>query len=277
MDGPKSWRQHPSSCPLRLSWNQRIHDLIAKPKRASFTVRVPFDFLLSPKREPVEFFLRVGERLLPIVFVRHPRARRYVLRLRPDGFARVTIPRGGSTAEGRRFAERNKAWLQSQLSAAKPTHPKPWALGTEIFFRGELVKLESPVAGTIRFGIETITVSDHLADLRPAIESHLRVLAAKELPPRLLELAASHQLAVHRVTVRDQRSRWGSCSRKRTISLNWRLIQTPPYVRDYILLHELMHLREMSHSARFWREVERVCPDYLTAERWLKQNLTLRK
>ncbi len=236
-----------------------------------------FDFLLPPKREPVEKFLRVGERLLPIVFIRHPRARRYVLRLRADGSARVTIPRGGSIAEGRRFAERNQAWLQSQLSSAKTNHPKPWSLGTEIFFRGELLKLESSAAGIIRFGSEMITVSDHFTDLRPAIENHLRILAAKELPPRLLALAAAHQLTVYRVTVRDQKSRWGSCSRKRTISLNWRLIQTPPHVRDYILLHELMHLREMNHSARFWREVERVCPDYLIAERWLKQNLTLRK
>jgi hypothetical protein len=72
--------------------------------------------------------------------------------------------------------------------------------------------------------------------------------------------------------VRNQRSRWGSCSRRRTISLNWRLIQTPAFVRDYIILHELMHLREMNHSARFWRQVEIVCPDYRNAEHWLKQH-----
>jgi predicted metal-dependent hydrolase len=104
---------------------------------------------------------------------------------------------------------------------------------------------------------------------------HLWQLAAAEFPPRVLELAAAHQLTVQRVTIRNQRSRWGSCSRRGTISLNWRLIQTPPYVRDYIILHELMHLRQMNHSARFWREVESVCPDYETAERWLKQHAAL--
>jgi hypothetical protein len=75
--------------------------------------------------------------------------------------------------------------------------------------------------------------------------------------------------------VRNQRTRWGSCSRRGNISLNWRLIQTPPFVRDYICLHELAHLRQMNHSERFWSEVARLCPDYLHAEKWLKQNSRL--
>ncbi len=85
-------------------------------------------------------------------------------------------------------------------------------------------------------------------------------------------LASRNGFTVNRVTVRNQRTRWGSCSRRGTISLNWRLIQTPDYVRDYIALHELAHLRHMNHSRRFWQEVERLCPDYRSAERWLKQN-----
>jgi len=81
-----------------------------------------------------------------------------------------------------------------------------------------------------------------------------------------------HGVNVARVTVRNQKSRWGSCSRRGTISLNWRLIQTPGFVRDCIILHELAHRWQMNHSARFWREVETVCPKYETAERWLKQH-----
>ena len=108
------------------------------------------------------------------------------------------------------------------------------------------------------------------ADLRPVIEKHLRQLATRELPPRVREFSAQHQIAVTRITVRNQKSRWGSCSRRGTISLNWRLIQTPDFVRDYIILHELAHRRHMNHSVRFWSEVERLCPDFRTAERWLK-------
>lgn len=224
--------------------------------------------------------LKASGKCVPVFFLRNPRARRYVLRLRPDGRARVTIPRGGSVAEAQRFAERNTAWLDEQLQrlAARPNRPREWVVGTEILFRGETLKLEAGVddeSGTIRFGSETIRVTDQAGDLRPAVERLLWKLAAKELPLRVLEFAAQHQLRVNRVTVRNQRSRWGSCSRRGTISLNWRLIQTPAFVQDYIILHELCHLRHLNHSRRFWCEVERVCPDFEAAERWLKQHSSL--
>jgi len=242
---------------------------------------VQFEFNLNPvKRSPAEEFLALTERQIPMVLIRNPRARRYVLRLLPNGSARVTIPRGGSITEGRRFAERSVAWVERALqrAATHPIRPRVWLIGTEVYFRGELVRIEGGVngeSGHIRLGSEAIQVKDMAADLRRVIERHLWRLAARELPLRVLEFALSHQLTVSRVTVRNQRSRWGSCSRRGTISLNWRIIQAPSFVRDYLILHELMHLRQMNHSARFWREVERVCPDYQTAERWLKEHSEL--
>jgi len=161
---------------------------------------------------------------------------------------------------------------------AKPIRPKEWLIGTDIFFCGELVKVEAGVnreTGLIRFGSEVLKVHDPAADLRSAIERHLWRLAGKELPPKVLEHAAAHQLQVRRVAVRNQKSRWGSCSRRGTISLNWRLIQAPAFVCDYIILHELMHLREMNHSSRFWARVEEVYPDWRDAERWIKRNGSL--
>ena len=224
--------------------------------------------------------LELSGRSLPLVIVRNPRARRYLLRLNPDGAARVTIPRGGSATEARRFAERSKAWLEQALQrqAARPVHSRLWPVGTSILFRGESVVIEiaTSVAGnTVRFGAEVVKVADGVTDFRPAIEKHLRKLAAQEFPPRVQTYAAQHQVAVSRVSVRNQKSRWGSCSRRGTISLNWRLIQTPLHVQDYIILHELMHLRQMNHSPRFWREVKSVCPNYEAAEIWLKQNVSL--
>lgn len=215
-----------------------------------------------------------------MVIVRNLRARRYLLRLRPDGSARVTIPRGGSTDEARRFAERNIAWIERTLllPPKRASRPQEWTVGSEIFFRGELVRIETVANGSggqVRVGTEVLALKDSSANLRPALVRHLWKLAARELPPRVLEHASEHQLMVRRVTVRNQRSRWGSCSRRGTISLNWRIIQAPPFVRDYLILHELMHLRQMNHSTCFWREVERVCPEYKTAERWLKQHSTL--
>lgn len=219
--------------------------------------------------------IQVGARTVPLLMIHNSRARRYLLRLREDGTARVTIPRGGSPAAAREFVARNSRWLEQQFERlqSRPAQMPAWQIGTTILFRGETVRIEAGEAGTISFAGERLKVAAATADLRPVIERHLRQLAVRELPPRLLALAKLHQLAVARVTVRNQKTRWGSCSRRGTISLNWRLIQTPDFVRDYILLHELMHLREMNHSARFWREVESVCPDFSQAERWLKASL----
>ncbi len=167
---------------------------------------------------------------VPLLFVRHPRARRYLLRLRADGVARVTIPRRGSISAGRDFAEKNIGWLGEQLQrhAARPKTPIRWQTGTEIYFRGELIRAEPERQGWIRIGTELIKVTDGASDLKPAIQKYLHWLAGREFPPRVMELAGAHGIPVTRVSVRNQKSRWGSCSRRGTISLNWRLIQCPP-------------------------------------------------
>ncbi|MGH7941478.1 MAG: M48 family metallopeptidase [Limisphaerales bacterium] len=257
---------------------------------------------------PRNELLLVNGRAIPVALVRSRRARRYVLRLRADGLASLTIPRSGSAKEALEFARRQGRWLERQLQSfpSRPVQPTQWRLGTEILFRGELTKIEalssswsgdthqsapadsqsaipdlqsaasqggeSPSAKVIQLGDLRFTVPDITCDLRPAIERDLRALAERQLPARTFEFVALHQLSVRRVIVRAQRSRWGSCSFSGVISLNWRLIQTPPFVSDYIILHELMHLRQMNHSARFWKEVERVCPDYQSAKLWLKRN-----
>jgi predicted metal-dependent hydrolase len=208
--------------------------------------------------------------------VRHPTARRYLLRLLPDGTARLTIPRGGTVFEARDFAERNTAWLENQLQRLRqqPRGPAEWEVGKRIWFRGGEVAIQTPTPGWIQLGEESVPTSE-TAGLRAAIQAHFWRVAARELPPRVLELACLHKVAVTRVSVRDQRSRWGSCSRRGTISLNWRLIQTPGFVSDYVILHELMHRRQMNHSPAFWGELARVCPEYPTARAWLKLHAAL--
>ena len=233
-------------------------------------------FKIKKRSAPATDALQVGSRTAPLLLVHHPRARRYLLRLRPDGTVRVTIPRHGNISAARDFAARNVGWLEQQFQnlAARPQIPVIWKMGTEILFRGEPVRIEAAGDDTICFGTEQLKISA-AADLRPAVQKHLRQLAARELPPRVMELADLHGVSVSRVSVRNQKSRWGSCSRRGTVSLNWRLIQSPGFVRDYIILHELAHRRQMNHSEKFWQEVARLCPDYLTAERWLKQHAKL--
>jgi predicted metal-dependent hydrolase len=111
----------------------------------------------------------------------------------------------------------------------------------------------------------------------PAVprEEHvaLRRRAEAELPPRLRQLAAQHAVdGLTRVSIRNQRTRWGSCGRDGHISLNWRLVLMPPDVSDYVLIHELMHLRRMDHSPAYWAHVAAACPDYQRARQWLRTN-----
>ena len=184
------------------------------------------------KRDPS---LAIGSR--EVIFVRHPRARRYVLRVRDDGVVRVTIPRGGSKREARAFAERERSWVAEQV------------------VRLECERAENP------------------AGRYPSSDPDVRVLlkrARRELVPRLRELAAAHGLSVARVSIRNQRWRWGSCSSRGHICLNWRLMRMPAWVRDYVIVHELMHLKKLDHSPAFWTLVADACPRYREAEAWLR-------
>ncbi|MBE7499931.1 MAG: M48 family metallopeptidase [Verrucomicrobiales bacterium] len=219
----------------------------------------------------------VGGRAVPIEYRRHHRARRYVLRLHPDGTARVSLPPRGSLRAAQDFAERQTGWLARQLARleSRPAPDRCWRDGSTFRFRGQPVRLqvvEDASGCRATFADQELPVPHHLTDLRNAIEAHLRRLATEELPPRVLALAAQAGLVVKRVTIRDQRSRWGSCSRHGAISLNWRLVQMPETVRDYVIWHELMHRRELNHSARFWRQVAAVCPDFEQARRWLHRH-----
>jgi predicted metal-dependent hydrolase len=171
-----------------------------------------------------------------LVFVRHPRARRYLIRVTDDGTVRVTIPRRGSQREAAAFAAREQAWIDKQLRIRR----------------------------TKNGGLDS-------NDERQKVDRELIARARRELPPRLLELASRHGLTVSSISIRNQRSRWGSCSRSGRICLNWRLVTMPDDVRDYVLIHELMHLKRMDHSPKFWRLVAEACPTYKEARAWLRR------
>ena len=215
-----------------------------------------------------------------VVFERSHRARRYRLTLRRDGTAVATIPARGSEREAWRFVEQHREWLERarERQRRRPHAAELWTVGARVLWRGELTEIRVAVAGErpqVCVAADVFRVPRFDGDLRPTLEAHFARRARIELPARAWELAAVTGVEVKHVTVRNQRSRWGSCSANGTISLNWRLVQTPDFVRDYIIYHELMHLREMNHSAKFWARVEEVCPGWREAERWIKRNGTL--
>ena len=175
----------------------------------------------------------------PMIFARHPRARRYVVRVTVDGVVRVTIPRWGTKRAAQAFAESQHEWIARQRARLADRRQQP------------------------------------VPRLAPDEEARYRARAARELPARLHALAAAHGLTVARVSIRNQRWRWGSCSRDGHICLNWRLVAMPDWVLDYVLLHELMHLKRMDHSPRFWKLVAAVCPGFQEARAWLRRNQAL--
>ena len=221
--------------------------------------------------------IEIHSHRMPIHYRRHGRARNYVLRLHTNRTVMVTIPRHGTRKFAREFVASRRAWLEKQWRILEARNVPPQVLrpGMEILLHGRPVALvigRDNERWELRFGSERAPLSNPGGNLRPALESHLQNLARTCLIPRARELAERHCEKIRRVVVRNQRSRWGSCSYNGTISLNWRLIQLPAPVRDYIIVHELMHLRELNHSPRFWAEVAKACPDYRSAEEWLKQH-----
>jgi len=229
-------------------------------------LRLPF----TTPREPTRPSIAIGGKNYVVDIVRHRRARRYVLRMGDEGVLRLTVPRGASIAGGLRFAERQRAWIEREHLRAR-TRRVPWGAGTIVRFRGGLEPLRTIGAKMLLAG-ETITVKTGEADVREAVESHLIALAKRELSERCFALARDHGFTVTRVSVRSPRSRWGSCSPAGAIMLNWRLIQMPPTVSDYVIFHELAHLEQPNHSRRFWRVVARICPGWQDAERWLRKH-----
>jgi len=214
-----------------------------------------------------------------LVFVRSGRARSYRLTLRKDGVAIATIPVRGTEAGARAFVLEQQDWLARARArhARRPRAAEVWAVGTAVLWRGELTEIRDTGGDkpTVCLAADIFRVPSLAGDLRSALEKQFTRRARIELPARAWELAAETGAAVKQVTVRNQRSRWGSCSAGGTISLNWRLVQAPEPVRDYIIYHELAHLWEMNHSDRFWARVAQVCPGWREAEHWLKRSGSL--
>jgi predicted metal-dependent hydrolase len=212
-----------------------------------------------------------------VVFRRSASARSYRLSLSREGVAVATIPPRGSLREAQRFVERNGEWLERarERQRRRPRAADTWTIGTQVLWRGEFAEIRPAVQGerpVVCLGADVFRVPRLEGDLRAVLQARFVRLAKVELPARAWELAARTRMNVTRVSVRDQRSRWGSCTARGVISLNWRLVLTPESVRDYIIHHELMHLREMNHSARFWACVQEVFPGWREAEAWIKRN-----
>lgn len=215
----------------------------------------------------------IGSDELPVIFRRHAQARRLVLRLNTEATAvTVTVPHGVSRLKAIDFAERSKDWIAQRIS--QRGHNIPLQPGSRIPLRGVEHHIVHVATTRGRVSVDTDSMAIHVAGELPHVSRRLldwlKKNARDELTSAARRYAALMGVSFRRISVRDQRSRWGSCSTSGDLSFSWRLILTPSYVLDYVAAHEVAHLRHMDHSSKFWRMVLTHCPDAARAKRWLK-------
>ena len=218
----------------------------------------------------------VFDRAVYLVRVRrHRQARRYTLRIQAASRDLVlTIPPRGTLQEARDFAQKHGAWIAARLhrlpraapfadGAVVPLRGVPHRIVHRRFIRGT-VWTEADAAGE-----PLICVAGNAPHIERRIADFLRREARRALDAASRRFAQELGVEIKRVAVRDQASRWGSCSTTGVLSFSWRLILAPDFVLDYLAAHEVAHLVEMNHSARFWRIVQRLCADHERAKVWL--------
>ncbi len=219
-----------------------------------------------------ELSITICGEVAPLKLVKDRRAKcmRLSMNDRTRGF-RLTLPRWVSAKDGMAFVDERRALLEKWWQAL-PALPKLEA-GATLLWRGVPHQLQhDPFAGrSVCVDNMQIIVGGPADLLKARLLRWMRAQAKIDLTVRTLAMAETHALKVSKITVRDMRARWGSCTSSGRISLCWRLILAPDAVRSYVVAHELAHLRHMDHSPAFWREVERLGGDLSTRD-WIKRH-----
>ena len=204
---------------------------------------------------------------------RSARARRFTLSIHAaDGAPRLTLPACARTAEARAFLERQSGWLAEALERAPA--PRLVAADRPVPFRGGsvLLRAEGGPRRAPRLDDGALVVGGAKTDAPRRALAFLKTAARDALTPAARGYAARLDRSAGRITLRDTRSRWGSCSSRGDLSFSWRLIMAPPDVLDYVAAHEAAHLVEMNHGEHFWRLVEALRPDWREQRDWLRRH-----
>lgn len=245
---------------------------------------MPFAFLrnLTAPRVPapgaaIERTHEVGGRTLPLKVVENERARRLTMRLEPGGRGiRITVPPGMAVREIDRFIARNQGWLEQKLANA-PDRPQVRP-GIKIPLRGKphLIVHEPERRGAVHVGEDErgplLIVAGDRRHLARRISDFLKREAKRDIEA----LVDHHTQAVGRrakaIRFKDTSSRWGSCTSDGVLSFSWRIMMAPPPVINYLVAHEVAHLKEMNHGPKFWKLCNELCPDTDRCKSWLKRN-----
>lgn len=224
--------------------------------------------------------IEVAGKVLPLTIRQNERATRMTLRIEPGGRAlKLTVPKGLPEREVSAFLSRHQGWLMTRL--ARFSGESELEHGGTILIRGVAHRIER--TGRLRGLTEAVMIGDEAVLRVGGAEEHLRRRIAdylkKEARGELERLVAVYAGRIGRrarsLSLKDTRSRWGSCSAEGDLSFSWRIAMAPPKVIAYLAAHEVAHLEEMNHGPSFWALCEKLCPETRDAKHWLKRNGTM--
>lgn len=223
----------------------------------------------------------LGERQVAYTLRISDRARHVRLCVGAGGLV-VVLPRRAEAAQAEQVLHRHADWVLAKLdlyAQRARAHPRAALPPNTLLLRGRAVRWEL-TPGRLFAGLgagpePVLRVPATRGGPGAWLRGWLRRQARQEIESRVAARAAEMGVRPTRLTLRDQRTRWASCSRSGSLSFNWRLIMAPPEVLDYVVIHELAHLREMNHSPRYWRLVARHCPDHRAHRQWLRAHQEL--
>ena len=215
-------------------------------------------------------------RALKVALKRRPTAKRITLRVSSaSGEVVLTIPERTGIDVAQRFADDHGAWIAARL--AKVPSRVLFEPGALVPLRGTPHRIVhwSSVRGITRAttgsdGSAILAVSGESAHVARRVQDFLEAEARRDFALSVKRHTAALGIPAKRITVRDTKSRWGSCSSTGALNFSWRLVMAPPFVLDYLAAHEVAHLRELNHSHRFWKLTHQLCPRTEDAEKWLK-------
>ena len=208
---------------------------------------------------PVELHLR-----------RSARARRLSLRVSAvDGHVTLTVPRSASEAEARAFANERGDWLRAQLGELSA--PVTVTHGAALPLDGRMHAVIPGDGRSVRIADGAVLVPGRADQVAGRLAGFLRERARARFAALIRGHCAALGRPPGRLTLRDPRTRWGSCSSRGDLMFSWRLVMAPPAVADYVAAHEVAHLAQMNHSPAFWAELARLCPGWRTHRAWLRR------
>lgn len=213
----------------------------------------------------------IGSPPVEVHIRRSARARRYSLRIsNADGKVNLTVPTRASVKEAVSFAERQESWLQKHLAKRSPkTIP---VFGGTVDFLGKPYVICKGASRQVNIDGGNICAPGNEDQLPAKLRGFCKVQARAVLMSASQNYADKLGVSFGRITLRDTRSRWGSCSHEGNLMFSWRLVLAPAEVIDYVAAHEVSHLLEMNHSDAYWRIVQGICPNYRQHRDWLRKN-----